>query len=234
MKNAIRIYGSLALVISLGAAPGLVVRVEAAGAEDGMATPLDLVRSAVERLGGMSRSEASGDTDRDRAEIRRVTETLFDFEAMSRRMLARNWSSGTPSQQAEFVRLLPRLLARIQIDVVGNGAWAATTYDGESMEGRYAQVTSRVVLDRGSDVSIQYRLFKTGDRWAVYDVVQDGVSLVASYRSQFNSILRTSSFAQLLERMRSKETPDAAAADRIQDIGRRLMLLSMVTERGHR
>jgi len=234
MKNAIRIYGSLALVISLGAAPGLVVRVEAAGAEDGMATPLDLVRSAVERLGGMSRSEASGDTERDRAEIRRVTETLFDFEAMSRRMLARNWSGGTPSQQAEFVRLLPRLLARIHIDVGGNGAWAATTYDGESMEGRYAQVTSRVVLDRGSDVSIQYRLFKTGDRWAVYDVVQDGVSLVASYRSQFNSILRTSSFAQLLERMRSKETPDAAAADRIQDIGRRLMLLSMVTERGHR
>jgi ABC-type transporter MlaC component len=37
----------------------------------------------------------------------------------------------------------------------------------------------------------------------VYDVAVDGVSLVLSYRSQFNSILRTSRFAQLLDRLRS-------------------------------
>jgi phospholipid transport system substrate-binding protein len=39
----------------------------------------------------------------------------------------------------------------------------------------------------------------------VYDVLLDGVSLVSNYRSQFNSIIRTSSFADLLAKLRSKE-----------------------------
>jgi hypothetical protein len=38
----------------------------------------------------------------------------------------------------------------------------------------------------------------------VYDVVvSDHVSLVANYRSQFDAVIRASSFAQLLERMRT-------------------------------
>jgi len=46
---------------------------------------------------------------------------------------------------------------------------------------------------------------ETDGRWAVYDVAVDGVSLVLSYRSQFNSILRTSRFTELLDRMRSRD-----------------------------
>jgi hypothetical protein len=47
--------------------------------------------------------------------------------------------------------------------------------------------------------------------------VADGVSVISSYRSQFNSIIRTSSFAQLLERLRSREAnvsrgPDPSAS----------------------
>ena len=63
---------------------------------------------------------------------------------------------------------------------------------------------SRIISDR-HEVPVDYRLLQSGGRWAVYDVVADGVSLISSYRSQFNSIIRTSSFAQLLERLRSRE-----------------------------
>ena len=37
------------------------------------------------------------------------------------------------------------------------------------------------------------------------DIVVDGMSLISSYRSQFNSILRRPTFAQLLEDMQSRE-----------------------------
>jgi phospholipid transport system substrate-binding protein len=50
------------------------------------------------------------------------------------------------------------------------------------------------------------------DRWAVYDIYVEGVSLVGSYRSQFDKIIRTESFASLLKRLREKE--QALAADR--------------------
>jgi phospholipid transport system substrate-binding protein len=56
-----------------------------------------------------------------------------------------------------------------------------------------------------------YRLAETDGRWAVYDVVVDGVSLISSYRSQFASMLRRYSFAELLDRLRTRE---AAAVTR--------------------
>ena len=55
------------------------------------------------------------------------------------------------------------------------------------------------------ETSIEYRLRQHDAGWVVYDVVLDGVSLVSNYRSQFNSIIRTSSFADLLTKLRSKE-----------------------------
>jgi phospholipid transport system substrate-binding protein len=56
-----------------------------------------------------------------------------------------------------------------------------------------------------SEVAIEYRLVENDGRWAVYDVAVDGVSLISNYRSQFTSILKRMSFAQMLDRLRSRE-----------------------------
>jgi len=66
-------------------------------------------------------------------------------------------------------------------------------------------VRSRITTERRVEISIDYRLIDRGDRWEVYDVVLDSVSLVSNYRSQFNSIIRTSSFGELLTRLRNKQ-----------------------------
>ena len=48
-------------------------------------------------------------------------------------------------------------------------------------------------------------MHKRGDRWLVYDVIIEGVSLVANYRAQFNKIITTSSYAELVKKMRDKQ-----------------------------
>jgi phospholipid transport system substrate-binding protein len=58
---------------------------------------------------------------------------------------------------------------------------------------------------------MEYRLLDNAGRWAVYDVVVDGASVVASYRSQFNSILRTSSFDLLLDKLQNRDAHGAGA-----------------------
>lgn len=236
MNNPVRRYVGLLFFATLMVTQGFGVHVGAAG-EDDTQGALDLVRSSVARAQGVVRSEPGRGSERERVEIRRVAETLFDFETMSRRMLARHWNDGSPAQQAEFVRLLTDLLERTYIDVIANGARASTTFDGESIDGVYAQVRSRVTPDRGPDISIKYRLSKSGERWAVYDILHEGASLVANYRGQFSSILRTSSFAQLLERMCRNEAQAPVATENSEDLGRRLTLLSVVAvvaERGTR
>jgi phospholipid transport system substrate-binding protein len=95
-------------------------------------------------------------------------------------------------------------------------------------------VRTRIGGDVGPAVSIDYRLFKHGTRWAVYDVVHEGVSLVANYRSQFSSVLGTSSFAGVLERMRINESQARGRPETAAALGKRLLLFSVVAERGAR
>jgi phospholipid transport system substrate-binding protein len=40
--------------------------------------------------------------------------------------------------------------------------------------------------------------------WHAYDLVVDGVSLVKNYRSQFEKIIRTSSYQELVRRLRER------------------------------
>jgi len=74
---------------------------------------------------------------------------------------------------------------------------------GETIDGAWAQVRSQITPAKGVAGSMDYRLHETNLRWTVYDVVSEHGSLVANYRSQFNTVIRASSAAQLLERMRT-------------------------------
>lgn len=171
------------------------------------ARPLDVVKSSVAQVLATVQSRPA--TDREsrqrRAEIRRVANELFDFDEMARLTLSRHWSGQSSPERAEFVRLFTELLERSYLSTIENYAGERITFLGESLSGSYAQVRSRITTDRRVEISIDYRLLKRGDGWEVYDVVLDGVSLVSNYRSQFNSIIRTSSFGELLTRLRNKQ-----------------------------
>ena len=169
--------------------------------------PLDLVKSSVAQVlaAVQSQTAAAGESARHRAEIRRVADGLFDFNEMARLTLSRHWSAQSPTDQDEFVRLFTELLERSYLSTIENYAGERITFLGESIDGSYAQVRSRITTERRVEISIDYRLIDRGDRWEVYDVVLDSVSLVSNYRSQFNSIIRTSSFGELLTRLRNKQ-----------------------------
>jgi phospholipid transport system substrate-binding protein len=57
---------------------------------------------------------------------------------------------------------------------------------------------------RGTEVPVEARMVKKTDRWLIYDVAIENVSLIANYRAQFDRIIRTSSFADLVKRLRNQ------------------------------
>ena len=176
---------------------------KAAGDQTG---PLELVKASVSRvLAIVQAPHVARDGGPRRAEIRRVAQRLFDFDEMSRLTLARHWKDRSVQEQEEFVRLFTDLLERSYLTTIENYAGEKITLLGESISGPYAQVRSRIITDRRVEISIEYRLLQSGGQWAVYDVLLDGVSLVSNYRSQFNSIIRTSSFSELLAKLSSKQ-----------------------------
>jgi phospholipid transport system substrate-binding protein len=139
-----------------------------------------------------------------RTEIRRIARDLFDFEEVTRRTLSRHWAARTQDERNEFVALFTEMLERAYINRVEAYAGENITYIGEAIDASYATVRSRIVTDRRSELTLDYRLHLRDGRWRVYDLQIDGVSFVSTYRSQFDRIIQAESYSALLERMRKK------------------------------
>jgi phospholipid transport system substrate-binding protein len=199
---------AIAVLIPFGAAPVFAQAVADAqpGSAAGRSGPLTVVNSSVSRVLTIVRSHPADakESGQRRAEIRQAAVELFDFDEMSRRLLGQRWTDATPEEQRDFVVLFTDLLERAYLNTIGNYRLATITFQGETISGSYAQVQSRMAAGK-SEVAIEYRLVENEGRWAVYDVAVDGVSLISNYRSQFTSILKRMSFAQMLDRLRNRE-----------------------------
>ena len=170
-------------------------------------TPTETVRSRVdEALQSLSKTANTGAeaSERRRADIRRAADTLFDFPDMSRRALGRHWTDRTPAEREEFTRLFTDLIARTYIGKIDRYAGESIAYVGERVDGDEASVRSQVVTAKGSQIPVEYRLHRANDVWSAYDVLIENVSLVGTYRSQFDRIIKAESFADLLRRLREK------------------------------
>jgi phospholipid transport system substrate-binding protein len=173
-------------------------------------------------FGGANAVLRSADAERGieapRQAIRALVTEIFDYRDAAARALGPAWQSRTPPQQAEFVRLFADFLERGYIAFVGTKANVSgglqIRYLEETITGDSAAVATSLLTRNGSDLDVDYFMVRRGGRWMVRDVVVDGMSLIANYRAQFNRILSTSSYAELVARMQggTLEVPQPAVA----------------------
>ena len=145
--------------------------------------------------------------------MQQISHEVFDWEEMAKRALARHWRQRTPPQQQEFVALFRDLVERSYMTRLEAAAGERQNilYTGEQVDGTRAVVKTRVVTRRNMEVPIDYRLNKADGRWQIYDVMIEGISLVNNYRSQFNRILASSSYDELVQKMKSRQGEEASA-----------------------
>jgi len=141
-----------------------------------------------------------------RAEIRKQAEAIFDFTETGKRALGQHWQSLNDSQRQEFISLFTDLLERSYITRIEQYSGEQIVYAGESIEGDTATVRTKFVTKQGTEVPVDYRLIRRGDRWLAYDVLLEGISLVSNYRTQFDRIMRTASYPELARRMRAHQS----------------------------
>jgi len=186
----------------------IMVAVLLAAAEPGAmaASPTQTVQEAVQQVfAGQDGSVVKKvSTSERRADIRKVAENLFDFEEMSRRSLGPAWDTVSPAEKQEFIHLFTSLVANSYMGKIEQYTGEPIRYESEQVDGTEASVLSRVVTPKGAEIGIEYRLYRAENRWAVYDVRVDGISLVNSYKAQFNRLLQRGSFAELLKQLRQK------------------------------
>jgi phospholipid transport system substrate-binding protein len=139
-----------------------------------------------------------------RRAVRRIADEIFDFEEMAQRALGQHWRPLTTDQRKEFIPLFADLLDRAYMSTIERYNGEPIQYTGERVEGDLAVVSTKILTKQDQEIPVAYRMLRHGDRWLIYDVSAEGVSLVSNYRTQFNNIIRTSSYDALLKRMRSR------------------------------
>ncbi len=169
--------------------------------------PLDQLRTQINRVVKLLEDP---DVKRDsaaerRAAVRRIADEIFDFGETARRSLGRHWIGRTPAEREEFVRLFADLLERSYISKIELFNGERIAYLGDTINGDTAVVRTRIFTKQGTEIPVDYRMLRRGERWLVYDVTIEGVSLVGNYRTQFNKIIQTSSYQELVKRMKTKQ-----------------------------
>ena len=74
----------------------------------------------------------------------------------------------------------------------------------EVVDEDYARVDSKITDSKGTGYSVSYKLLRTEGDWRIYDLVVENVSLVNNYRSQFNRIIRKTSYEELVKKLKQK------------------------------
>jgi phospholipid transport system substrate-binding protein len=139
-----------------------------------------------------------------RAALRGVMESVIDFPEAARRALAVHWRARTEPEREEFVGLFKDLVTYSYIRLMEPYAGETVQIVGESQTNGTTTVLTRIHRRQGEPIPVDYRMHLVGTRWLIYDVTVEGVSLVANYRVQFNTIIQTSSYGELVRRMRAR------------------------------
>ena len=176
--------------------------------------PTDQLKASVEQIVKVLEDpalRADARSQERRAAIRKEAEGVFDFTETARRALGRHWQGLAEKDRQEFTSLFTDLIERAYISKIERYSGERIAYAGEAMDGGLATVRTRFVTKQGTEVPVDYRMQQRGDRWLVYDVSVEGVSLINNYRTQFDKIIQTSSYAELVRKMKAAEVGTAVA-----------------------
>jgi phospholipid transport system substrate-binding protein len=142
-------------------------------------------------------------TDERRKLIEKTIGDRFGWEEMAKRTLGSQWAKMNEKQRQEFVDLFRTLLTNTYIGRIETYSGEQIQYINERLQDGFAEVRTKVSSGK-TEFPMDYRLLNKSGDWHVYDIVLDGVSLVANYRGQFNKILHSSGYDDLVEKLRTK------------------------------
>jgi len=139
-----------------------------------------------------------------RAMVRKIAIDIFDVQETARRALGPHWQQRTPPEREEFVQLFADLLERTYINKIDLFGGERLKFTEEKVDGDHAVVRAKVVTKQGTEVPVEARMLNRTGRWQIYDVVIENISLIGNYRSQFDRIIRTASYPELVKRLRTQ------------------------------
>jgi phospholipid transport system substrate-binding protein len=174
--------------------------------------PEDLVRKVTRDVLDAIRSDkqlAAGDRQKALRLAEEKVLPLIDFEEAARLAVGRAWAQATPEQRKKLVEEFRKMLVRTYSNAI-------SAYEGQTMKvlpvrmkpgDTEVTVHNQYIRAGSTPLPVDYQMHKTGQGWKIYDITVEGVSLVLTYRSEFDAVVKQSGIDGLIKRLEEKNTP---------------------------
>jgi len=174
--------------------------------------PEELVKKVTQEIFDAIKSDerlAAGDK---RKAIKLAEEKILphiDFEEATRLAVGRGWAQATPEQKEQLVSEFRNMLVRTYSNAI-------TAYQGQTLKVMPVRmkpgdtdvtVHNQFIRAGGRPVLLDYSMRKTESGWKIYDIVVEGVSLVLTYRSEFDAVVKQEGIDGLIRRLAQKNAP---------------------------
>lgn len=179
------------------------------------ATPDQLVQKVTDEVMAAIKSDkqlAAGDRQKALKLAEEKILPFVDFEQATRLAVGRAWSQASPEQKKRLVTEFKNMLVRTYSNAV-------EAYQGQTLKvlpargkGDPEDTVVRTQFNRngGQPLPIDFHMRQVDNTWKVYDIVVEGVSLVMTYRSEFDAVVKQEGIDGLIKRLAQKNTAPAA------------------------
>jgi phospholipid transport system substrate-binding protein len=139
-------------------------------------------------------------------EINKIVGPIFDFPLMAKLTLGRkHWPKLTSPQCEKFTQLFTERLKDSYREKIALYTEEKAFFE-PAVQKKKAIYIPMQLISKDKKIAILYKLRKVDKRWKIYDVEIQGVSMLLTYRSQFDDILRRGTVKELLSRLEKPPT----------------------------
>ncbi|TAK83670.1 MAG: ABC transporter substrate-binding protein [Betaproteobacteria bacterium] len=175
-------------------------------------SPEDLVKKVTSDVLAAVKSDkelAAGDKQKALKLAEEKVLPLIDFQEATRLAVGRAWRQASPEQKKKLVEEFRSMLVRTYSNAIG-------TYQGQTMKvlpsrtkpgDTEATVRNQYIRPGAKPVAVEYQMHKTDQGWKIYDITVEGISLVITYRSEFDQVVKQDGIDGLIKRLREKNEP---------------------------
>lgn len=173
-------------------------------------TPEEVIRDTADQMiSALKKEKATLQKNPDRLYdlVEQILVPRFDFETISQWVMGRTWRSATDAQRVEFTQEFKRLLinsyAGVLLEYTDERIDITPLAKGADQSGEVT-LRTEIISSQRAPVSINYSMIKSGNRWLVYDVSVEGVSIVTNYRSEIRELVSSRGIDGMIQVLKQK------------------------------
>jgi phospholipid transport system substrate-binding protein len=175
-------------------------------AEDGAALTQKILEKTINRGTEVLKDESldfTGKMDEFEVLLRECCHT----DLMAYTVLGKDrWMQLSDQQRTDFIATFIQMVTRTYYSKLklADVDSVVITYEGNESISPNSRILTAKVRDNTGEYAVQYKFAQVDGRWWVRDLVIEGISLIASYRSEYSDYLQTHSIDDLIAMIREK------------------------------